>query len=374
MPDNSVTIASSLRASRPANLIILPVVFEAEVKAVLELASLAEFSEIHLTFLDQLTDSIGVVFNTIEANMRTEALLEQSQLLTKELQSQQEELRETNDRLEQQAQNLQNSERLLKAQQEELQSTNEELEEKATPLSSRWSNSNTRIAIEQAKAALEEKAEQLALSSRYKSEFLANMSHELRTPLNSLLIIANLLADNTGKNPPPSRSSTRRRSTPQAPISSRSSAISSIWRRSNPVPSPSTSRLSVWASCRIMFERTFRQLAQGKGLLFTVRSDPHLPPIMYTDGKRLQQILKNLLSNAFKFTERGEVTLEIAPVTTGWTPGHRQWTAPNRYCVRRPRYRHRHRGEWEKGDLRGLSAGRWNDRAASSAARAWACR
>src|SRR5438876_800764 len=131
VPDDYIRVSSILGSAAPLNIIILPVLFEGEVKAVVELASLRRFSETHLSFLDQLTESIGVVFNTIEANMRTESLLEQSQSLTKELQSQQEELKETNDRLEQQAQNLQNSERLLKNQQEELQRTNEQLQEKA---------------------------------------------------------------------------------------------------------------------------------------------------------------------------------------------------------------------------------------------------
>jgi len=135
VPDDYIRVSSILGSATPLNIIILPVLFEGEVKAVVELASLRKFSETHLSFLEQLTESIGVVFNTIEANMRTEGLLEQSQSLTKELQSQQEELKETNDRLEQQAQNLQNSERLLKNQQEELQRTNEQLQEKAKLLS-----------------------------------------------------------------------------------------------------------------------------------------------------------------------------------------------------------------------------------------------
>src|SRR5207237_9840386 len=154
-------------------------------------------TETYQTLLDQLTDSIGVVINTIQANMRTEELLAHSQSLAEELQAQQEELTETNKRLEQQAKSLQASEELLKTQQEELQQSNEELEEKARLLQSQNEEVERKNSeVEEAKQELEEKARQLSLTSKYKSEFLANMSHELRTPLNSLLILAKLLADN----------------------------------------------------------------------------------------------------------------------------------------------------------------------------------
>ena len=180
------------------NIVVLPVLFEGQVKAVIELASFSRFSEVHLQFLDQLVETMGIVLNTIEATMRTEQLLKQSQALTEELQSQQQELTQGNRRLEEQARTLQNSEELLRQQQEELQSTNAELQEKAAQLAEQNSEVERKNReVEQAKQALEEKAEQLALISKYKSEFLANMSHELRTPLNSLLILAKVLAENS---------------------------------------------------------------------------------------------------------------------------------------------------------------------------------
>jgi len=328
VPDDYIRVSSILGSATPMNIIILPVVFEGEVKAVVELASLRKFSETHLSFLDQLTESIGVVFNTIEANMRTEFLLEQSQSLTKELQSQQEELKETNDRLEQQAQNLQNSERLLKNQQEELQRTNEQLQEKAKLLSEQMRQVEYKNReVEQAKAALEEKAEQLALSSRYKSEFLANMSHELRTPLNSLLILAKLLADNAGNNLMPKQIDYAQ--TIYAAGTDLLSLINDILDLAKIESGTVTLDIAPerFSGLRDYVERTFRQVARDKGLGFTVDAAPGLPAVIYTDEKRLQQILKNLLSNAIKFTEKGKVDLRIALAKSGWTPGHPQLDA-----------------------------------------------
>src|SRR5262249_25939587 len=197
VPDDYIRIGSGLGESKPRNIVVLPVLFEGEVKAVVELGSFNRFNEAHLTFLDQLTESNGIGLNTIAATTRTQEPLPQSQALAEESQAQQRELKESNARLEEQAASLRASEELLKKQQEELKQTNEELEEKARELTTQKAEVDIKNReIELARLAVQERAEQLALTSKYKSEFLANMSHELRTPLNSLLILAEMLAGN----------------------------------------------------------------------------------------------------------------------------------------------------------------------------------
>ncbi|HWI36625.1 MAG TPA: ATP-binding protein, partial [Burkholderiales bacterium] len=322
-PSDYIRISSSLGSGAPVNIVILPVLFEGQVKAVIELASFSKFSEIHQTFLDQLTESIGVVLHTIAANMQTEYLLHQSQSLTAELQAQQEELKKTNDRLEQQALNLQKSEALLKSKQDELRAANEQLQEKARQLSEQMHQVEFKNReIEQARAALEEKAEQLSLSSRYKSEFLANMSHELRTPLNSLLILARLLADNVGGNLTPKQVEFAR--TIHSSGAELLALINDILDLAKIESGTVTLNIASERFSEVCdyVERTFRQIAVDKGLEFSVQVDGALPAAMETDGKRLQQIITNLLSNAFKFTSRGGVSLKVSAAQAGWTTGH----------------------------------------------------
>jgi len=322
-PSDYVRISSALGSGTPVNVVILPVLFEGQVKAVIELASFSRFSEIHQTFLDQLTESIGVVLHTIAANMQTEYLLHQSQSLTAELQAQQEELKKTNDRLEQQALNLQKSEALLKSKQEELRAANEQLQEKARQLSEQMHQVEFKNReIEQARAALEEKAEQLSLSSRYKSEFLANMSHELRTPLNSLLILARLLADNVGGNLTPKQVEFAR--TIHSSGAELLALINDILDLAKIESGTVTLNIAEerFTDLTDYVERTFRQMATDKGLAFGVEVDPQLPAGLETDGKRLQQIVTNLLSNAFKFTSRGSVALKVQAAASGWSAAH----------------------------------------------------
>src|SRR5207248_3907610 len=271
--------------------LVLPVLFEDRVMAVIELASFSRFTDVQRALLEQLSESIGVVLNTIIANMRTEELLEQSQGLTQELQAQseelqaqQEELQQTNKELEEQAASLKASEELLQTQQEELQQTNEELEEKAQLLEEQ----NRRIEIknreiELARAALEEKAEQLSLSSKYKSEFLANMSHELRTPLNSLLILAKLLADNADSNLTPKQ--VEFAETIHGAGSDLLQLINDILDLSKVEAGKmdvSPTRIALVQLVDYV-EATFRPLTAEKGLDFSVRVSPELPVTLHTD-------------------------------------------------------------------------------------------
>jgi len=325
VPDDYIRISSGLGEAPPRNVIVLPVLFEGEVKAVIELASFLPFSQIHQLFLDQLAETVGVVINMIAANMRTAELLEQSQSLTLELQSQseelrkqQEELKRSNAELEAQATTLRTSEELLKDQQEELQQVNEELEEKASLLAEQNRKVESKNEeVEAARVALEEKAEQLSLSSKYKSEFLANMSHELRTPLNSLLILARLLSENKDGN-----LTAKQVEFAQTILSSGSDLLNLI----NDVldlskveagkmdVNPTDVRLS---DVKDFVERNFSAVAEQKGLGFRVDLNTDLPQVVFTDGGRLQQVLKNLLSNAVKFTQEGEVSLTIRRADKG---------------------------------------------------------
>jgi HAMP domain-containing protein/CheY-like chemotaxis protein len=295
LPPNTVSIRSGLFEAVPRNVIVLPVLFEDRVKAVIELASLANFTASHLAFLEQLTASIGIVFNSIEATMQTEALLKQSQQLATELQMQQKELQQTNEQLAQKAQQL-------AEQNVEVERKNQE--------------------IEQARRALEEKAKELALTSKYKSEFLANMSHELRTPLNSILVLGQQLSDNPDGNLTPKQVEFAR--TIHGAGTDLLNLITDILDLSK-IESGTVSVEAeevFFAGLLDTVERPFRHEAESRHLAFHVRTDPHLPRSLVTDSKRLHQVLKNLLSNALKFTEQGSVSLSVSLATEGWSPDH----------------------------------------------------
>ncbi|WP_207536348.1 HAMP domain-containing protein [Desertivirga arenae] len=284
VPGDYLQINSGIGSATPSALVILPVLFENNIKAVIELASFETFSPTHLDFLDQLTESIGIVLNNIETNTRTEELLAQSQSLANELKAQQEELRRANDELHDKAQ-------LLEKQKEEVEQINKEVEE--------------------ARRSLEEKAEQLTLTSKYKSEFLANMSHELRTPLNSLLILAQQLFENHEGNL--TEKQIRYAKTIHSCGYDLIQLINDILDLSK-IESGVISADIMPVSFREIasfVETTFKPISETKNLNFDIHIEEDLPEIMETDIQRLNQILKNLLSNAFKFTEKGSVKLSI---------------------------------------------------------------
>ncbi|GIP40698.1 histidine kinase [Paenibacillus sp. J31TS4] len=295
VPNDYVTINSALGEAKPLNIVLLPILFEDQVLAVLELASFRPFTSVDLSFLDQLTESIGIVLNTIQTNMRTEELLMQSQSLAEELQQQQEELQHTNEELEDKA-------KLLVMQKAEVESKNKE--------------------VELARTYLEEKAEQLAQTSKYKSEFLANMSHELRTPLNSLLLLSEQLADNMDRNLTDEQvrfSKTIHES--GLDLLNLINDILDLSKIESGTVYPEYGELKL-TDLAASLERTFRHMAKDKGLEFLIKMEPNIPPVIQTDAKRLQQVMTNLLSNAFKFTDKGQVMMLIRQAQEGWSSDH----------------------------------------------------
>jgi CheY-like chemotaxis protein/signal transduction histidine kinase/HAMP domain-containing protein len=295
IPPDAVPINSALLRVMPKNLVVLPVLFENQVKAVIELSSVSSFTTSQMTFLEQLTDSIGIVLNSIEATMQTEGLLKQSQQLAGELQTQQKELQQTNEQLEQKAQQL--AERNV-----EVERKNQE--------------------IEQARRALEEKATELSLTSKYKSEFLANMSHELRTPLNSILILGQQLTENPDGNLSAKQVEFAR--TIHGAGTDLLNLISDILDLSKIESGTVTVDAEEILTTSLLdtVGRPFRHEAENRQLSFTIDVDPNLGRSIVTDSKRLQQVLKNLLSNAFKFTAEGGVRLSVSAALGGWSAEH----------------------------------------------------
>jgi HAMP domain-containing protein/signal transduction histidine kinase/CheY-like chemotaxis protein len=295
VPAQYVRIESSLGRAEKLSVIVLPVPYENQTKAVIELASLQPFTAVNLNFLDQLALGIGAVFNTIEATMRTEGLLKQSQQLTVELQARQTELQQTNEE-------LQNKARLLAEQNAEVERKNSE--------------------VEQARRALEEKASELALTSKYKSEFLANMSHELRTPLNSILILSQQLAENTAGNLTSKQVEfSRNINSSGSDLLNLINDILDLSKIESGTVTVDIEEIPFWG-LRESLDRNFRHVAEQKNLPLHIRFAEDLPRTMDSDPKRLQQILKNLLSNAVKFTSHGHVEVRASLAKAGWSADH----------------------------------------------------
>ena len=290
-PEDYLRISSGLGERGPADVVVLPISFEEAVLGVLELASLHEFTSVHLDLLTQLREAIGVNVNSIMVNSRTEELLTESQHLARELQARSEQLQQ---------------------QQEELQRSNTELEEKAALLASRNRDIEMKnLEIEQARQELEERARQLSQASAYKSEFLANMSHELRTPLNSVLLLAKLLADNLEGN------LTAQQVDLAKTIHEAGTDLLQLINDVLDLSKVEAGQMQVLMEDVELedlahhVEALYRPQADEKGLEFEVTVSPSVPPVIHTDPGRVEQILRNLLSNAIKFTEQGSVKLRI---------------------------------------------------------------
>jgi signal transduction histidine kinase/CheY-like chemotaxis protein/HAMP domain-containing protein len=292
VPQGYIRISSGLGDAPPANLAIMPIMFEDQVLGVMELASFSKFTPIQIAFLEQFAETLGISVNALIANSRTDALLEESQRLTAELQARSSE---------------------LQARSEELQRSNADLEEKAKLLVTQKQDIEGKNAeIERAREEIEARARQLALASQYKSQFLANMSHELRTPLNSLLILARLLAQNPGRN------LTAKQVEYANVIHSAGSDLLQLINDILDLSKVEAGRMDVRAERFTLaaliddIQATFRPLTAEKGLDFEVSVAASAPSELVTDRQRLRQVLGNLLSNAVKFTERGRVTLRVA--------------------------------------------------------------
>ncbi|MFH9424009.1 HAMP domain-containing protein [Streptomyces sp. NPDC017529] len=301
VPGEYVSISCGLGRTAPGSLIVLPIIVEDQVLGVIELASFTSFTPVHRAFLEQLMEMVGVNVNTIVANARTDELLDESQRLAGELQARSGE---------------------LTRQQEELQRSNAELEEKAELLASQNRDIETKnLEIEQARQELEDRAQQLALASKYKSEFLANMSHELRTPLNSLLILAQLLAQN------PTRNLTPKQVEYAGIIHSAGSDLLQLINDILDLSKVEAGKMDInpeRVALRQLLdyvEATFRPLTTQKSLEFAIVAAPGVPVDLLTDDARLRQVLRNLLSNAVKFTEQGSVELRIEPAADSELPG-----------------------------------------------------
>ncbi|MED4531848.1 CHASE3 domain-containing protein [Metabacillus fastidiosus] len=294
IPGDYRFIASALGEVKPKSILIAPVIFEGESVAVIELASLHVFTSLQQSFVKEILDTFGLTINSVMGRMEIERLLKESQAMTEELQAQSEELQTQSEELNMQS--------------EELRMINEQLEERTEEAEER--SRELEIATEE----LEEKAKQLALSSKYKSEFMANMSHELRTPLNSVLILSEMLAENTDTSLSEEEQEFARI------IHSSGKDLLALINDVLDLSKVEAGKLDMifeemnMSELPDQIERNFSHIAKQKGLEFNISKDKNVPDIFYTDEKRFQQIIKNLLSNAFKFTETGSVSVSIRQV------------------------------------------------------------
>ncbi len=311
VPDDYIKISSGLGEASPLTIVVLPVLFDGKCTAVIELASFQEFTPLQRELLDQIATGLGIIINNANSRTKIESLFSESEANQVELkkqanklQSQQDELKLANDTLQNQTEQLRASEEELKQQSEELRSSNDALEEKQTFLQ------RQKDEVENARSDLAIKANELAIASKYKSEFLANMSHELRTPLNSLLILSKALADNKQGN------LTEKQIKSADVIYEGGTSLLEMINDILDLSKVEAGRLEVEVTelhlenlCQNVFSM-FEQQAINKGLVFSTEIESGTVKTIKTDAHRLEQILRNFLSNSFKFTEQGSITLK----------------------------------------------------------------
>ncbi len=312
VPDDYTCISSGLGETVPQTIVVMPFTYEGDVKGVFELGSSTPFRRRQLEFLEQVSENIAITFHTAQARITMRELLQKTQQQAEALQAQQEELRQSNEELEERSNALQESEAQLQAQQEELRQTNEDLERQAKALEEQKTTLKERnLALEQSQRLVQEKVNELELANKYKSEFLANMSHELRTPLNSLLILSNLLFENKEGNLTDKQQEFARM------IHTAGTELVELIDDILDLSKIETGKMTVHVqdvkieSLTTYIEQHFTHIARKNALKLTIESGEELPLSIRTDRKRLEQIVKNFLSNAFKFTDQGSVTVRI---------------------------------------------------------------
>jgi len=311
-PDDYMSIQTGLGSATPKAILVLPIEYESELKAIVELASLKNFTELQLEFLNQISNTIGTAVHTAEARTKMQELLQQSQQQAKELEEQSVALKDQQVELQQSNEELQSQSEELQTQQEELRQINEELEVRTQTLEQQRKDIHDKnLELEKTQKTIETKAKELELASKYKSEFLANMSHELRTPLNSMLILAQLLSKNKEK------TLTEKQQEYAQTIHSAGSDLLNLINEILDLSKVEAGKLEAHISEVSVpdllkgYEHKFQHVADEKSLDFSVKMDGSVPNKMHTDEQRLNQIINNLLSNAFKFTESGKVSINL---------------------------------------------------------------
>ena len=300
IPEDYIKIQSGLGNSRPKNIIIIPLIQDNAVRGIIELGAAREFSNLDKEFLRLISETLAILFTAAQSRTKLKELLEETQRQAEELEAQQEELKQSNEELMEKTVLLQKSEAELKVQQEELQQTNEELEEKANLLEEQKEQ------LENAKVDIENKARELEVTGKYKSEFLANMSHELRTPLNSILILSQLLAENRNKILGEKEIEFSKN------IYNSGADLLNLINEILDLSKVESGRMELdiaeltFDEIQTEISAMFTEVAKNKSIDFTIRIWTRTSfPLITTDKQRLEQILRNLLSNAFKFTDKG---------------------------------------------------------------------